>query len=501
MDILYSVHTLLYHTFSFLSSIFLSAPKNPNISIACGLVGMAGDLSYQARQLMRDLLEVSGSRGRDSAGVIKVKKDLDYDWYKMVGSPTYLCESRPYERRIEAGDAVALIGHTRSKTVGEVNTKNAHPFDFPGKVCGVHNGTLRNYYSLDGHKNGMVDSEVLYAHLAENGPQDTFEKAEGAYACVWWDAANLRLNFIRNSERPLWFTWSKDLRMMFWASERWMFSVIARKIDMWEGDEKKDRYIELPPHKLWSFELRPKALTKESPLMLQPVLTIEPKPKATTFHRNFHEENFEDDGWVKTKEGTWVREKTFGGEVANPFLAGLRRQLTGDEELDDQIPWGEMQERVRALREERVRSTPTLVGLKNSRPSNVHSLTKSADVSVSPTALSITKPLERAVLSLPARNSPNSRLSNSAGSSNGFGKRSEKSESFSQGVSLRTVAGMKYVTDNKTGKEYVEKDFMEATGGACTFCKTPSKTLYSIGAILNDKTFLCKACQNAEEVN
>lgn len=467
---------------------------------------MAGDLSYQARQLMRDLLEVSGTRGRDSAGVIKVKKDLDYDWVKMVGAPTYLCESRPYERRIETGDAMALIGHTRSKTVGEINNKNAHPFDFPGKVCGVHNGTLRNYHSLDGHKAGMVDSEVLYAHLSENGPQGTFSELEGAYACVWWDAANKRLNFIRNSERPLWFTWSKDLRMMFWASERWMFSVISRKLDMWEGDDKTDRYIELPPHKLWSFELRPKALAKESPLMLQPVVTIEPKPKVTTFHRDYQQKNFENDGWVQTVTGTWVRESVVspseannGGEVANPFRERLLRGLVGDDNLDDPIPWEDMEGRVRAIREEHVRSTTTLPEETNSPLSNVAFLTRSAVGSDSSTVPSTTNASSRQILSLPARNSPSSPSSNSGGCSNGFGKRSGKKENFSGGVSLRTVAGMRYITDNRTGKEYLEKDFMEKTGGVCLFCKTPIKSIIFVGTILNEKSFLCKSCLNAEE--
>jgi len=132
----------------------------------CGIVGIAGKITHQAKNVVfKDFLDVCQVRGRDSTGVIKVRDDKDqsYTWVKSVGTPSSLFDFRKYETEIERGDAVALVGHCRHKTSGEVSVKNAHPFDFPDEgIIGVHNGTLRNQHTLDGHHYSKVDSEILY---------------------------------------------------------------------------------------------------------------------------------------------------------------------------------------------------------------------------------------------------------------------------------------------------------------------------------------------------
>ena len=122
----------------------------------------------------------------------------------------------------------------------------------------------------------MVDSEVMYAHLAKHGAQETFSTIEGAFACVWWNDKEKTLNFIRNSERPLYFTWSEDCRMMFWASEPWMFAAVERKVKLWDGGKDKKKIIPLPENQLWSFKINANAKGDEKVLNMRPVKKISP---------------------------------------------------------------------------------------------------------------------------------------------------------------------------------------------------------------------------------
>lgn len=469
----------------------------------CGIVGIAGDISYQARQLFRDFLDVAQTRGRDSTGVIKVKKNQDYDWVKQVGPPAYLCDSRAYEKRIEVGDALALIGHCRAKTVGEVSVKNAHPFDFPEKgICGVHNGTLRNERDLDTYEHSKVDSEVLYGHLAEHGPAETFNKTKGAWACVWWNNEEKTLNFIRNKDRPLWFTWSKDNKMMFWASEIWMFSAIARKIALAEpGEDGKSPYFELPTNKLWQFKFNPSAKLNEPVMIFKTPVDIE-EWKAPVVERV---------GWTQSDNGTWTRD---GGEVANPFGFNGRGRYLG-EDLDDDLPWEAYSYRGprHGQTDPHPIITPPVAALpapthqlpanpdgtpaerKSSPISNVSFLTHSAQPTASETVSTSMKRKVRDLLSLPVTNLNHSGSSNKGKGCVGLGRPSQSPRlQISGGVSHRTVSGLRYITDNSTKSEYLEKEFIENTGGKCSFCKTTVKALDKVGLILNKNSFICTDC-------
>ena len=320
----------------------------------CGLVGVAGDVSYKVKsKVLKDMLDVCQLRGRDSTGVIKVKKDLSYDWMKQVGPPTYLYDSKMWDNRMEKGDAAAYIGHCRHKTSGEINKDNAHPFDFPDEgICGVHNGTLCSFTRLDTYNYQKVDSEVLYGHLAQNGPEETFDRLEGAWACVWWNDKEKTINFIRNDQRPLWFTWSKDARMMFWASEPWMFGAVSREIELWEGGENKKPYIQLPINTLWSFKINPEAKGDESVVTMRPAKLIAPAPEkkswqSTTWKGNGQHGTGFVRRWEEKEDGSVVRVTTGpstentptskGGEVADPFKEQKPQLpvLLLDDSLDD----------------------------------------------------------------------------------------------------------------------------------------------------------------------
>src|SRR6056297_646133 len=124
----------------------------------CGLVGMFGNI--QGKPLyksFRDMLFMDAVRGKDSTGIALVNSDWEPFVLKAVGTPNRLIQS-PQEMKKHAkfldqtGLPAAeshrvLLGHNRAATLGEVDWKNAHPFDFP-ELIGAHNGTLRDGYDL-----------------------------------------------------------------------------------------------------------------------------------------------------------------------------------------------------------------------------------------------------------------------------------------------------------------------------------------------------------------
>ena len=481
----------------------------------CGIVGIAGKITHQAKNIVfKDMLDVCQVRGRDSTGVIKVRDDKDqsYTWVKSVGAPASLFDFRKYETEIERGDVVALVGHCRHKTVGDVSVKNAHPFDFPEEgIIGVHNGTLRNHHTLEGHSYSKVDSEVLYEHMSKNGAKDTFEKVKGAYACVWWNNNDSTLNFFRNDERPLWFTWSKDMEMMFWASEIWMFAVVERKIELWKGtdDKGKDKYIQLPAHKLWSFTINPKAPKDERVLTMKPIKSIEPEkeaPRVTTGYNPTYGANWNraDDGdWVRNPQtGLWepAAESKKGGEVTNPFL-GSNAERTGptsDDAMDDELPTSLLPNPAATIGSP-AESTSTKIGnvafMKNSVPS-LDLLTVSKNSPKFP----------KNILSQQGTNSNSSPQTNkrklSIVSNNTQEKQGcvlteiqQRRKESRPPTSVREVKGVGwFINDNFKEIEYSLEQFEKNTGGVCCHCKTPIGDLNEVHEFIDKENFVCMSC-------
>lgn len=69
----------------------------------------------------------------------------------------------------EIHEHATIIGHTRFRTIGEVNIKNAHPFKH-GRVVGAHNGCIYNKFDLDKkyNRNFPIDSQHIFQHIEEN---------------------------------------------------------------------------------------------------------------------------------------------------------------------------------------------------------------------------------------------------------------------------------------------------------------------------------------------
>jgi predicted glutamine amidotransferase len=224
----------------------------------CGIVGMAGKLTSQHKDIMSAMLTVCSLRGMHSTGVFMVKgKDHDITVAKTVGPPIELFNTLKYDRMI-AYDSTVLAGHCRAATSGPISRQTAHPFENDGLV-GMHNGTLQNWRStLDDSSYFDVDSECLLHNIALHGVEKVIPKIKGAYALVWYDKTTNTINFLKNSQRPLWTAMTKDKDVLFWASEYWMLDMLRSehgKRQEFQMDKEENQFFPLPDDTLTRFRI------------------------------------------------------------------------------------------------------------------------------------------------------------------------------------------------------------------------------------------------------
>lgn len=189
----------------------------------CGLIGSCGNITVTHEKAIATLLVLDSLRGTDSTGIAVVPKNGDVKMAKAIGHPFNLFDTKQYDKAL-MGMHRAIIGHNRYATQGKVNAKNAHPFEF-NTVVGAHNGTLIGKFRLEDSADFDVDSENLYHHIDKKGIKDALNVLDGAWALTWWDKVTEEMHFLRNKERPLFLTRTKDGKTIFWASEKWMLEV------------------------------------------------------------------------------------------------------------------------------------------------------------------------------------------------------------------------------------------------------------------------------------
>ncbi len=185
----------------------------------CGIVAVVGSIFKKEVSAFHDLLVVDSLRGPHSTGVYVVRGDDDH-LVKKALLPHELMHLPQYKQAFDKLPDVA-IGHNRWATVGDVNARNAHPFDVGG-IVGVHNGTLFNWKKLKDSKDFVVDSECLLHNIAKDGIDAVWAKLEGAATVMWWDKKEKLLNVIRNKERPMYYAKVKGSAVVLFASEHWM---------------------------------------------------------------------------------------------------------------------------------------------------------------------------------------------------------------------------------------------------------------------------------------
>jgi hypothetical protein len=188
----------------------------------CGLVAVINKLSNgfakEQCDIFNDLLYVSALRGMDSTGAFLVTNENDLHLAKEATPAVWYRETKEFKEVLSKAfkNGTALVGHTRWATKGVVNDDNAHPFVVDDKITMVHNGTL-----YGDHKT-LADTEVdshAIAHVLsqEESVEKALQKLSGAYALIWHNFEKETINFVRNSQRPLFFM--ETFNGYYWASE------------------------------------------------------------------------------------------------------------------------------------------------------------------------------------------------------------------------------------------------------------------------------------------
>lgn len=196
----------------------------------CGIVGLAGGLEFKDEATMKTLLLIDYVRGEHSTGFAAIRSsNEEAKIAKTASNPLDLFQMQSFKNALNGYNSDVFIGHNRFATLGGVSTANAHPFQVD-HIVGVHNGTL-TYDTITDLEEAVgekfsVDSQLLFAAVAKLGIEETIklctegkESAKGAWALVWYDQKEKTLNFLRNKHRPLWYSYTKDFKRLFFASE------------------------------------------------------------------------------------------------------------------------------------------------------------------------------------------------------------------------------------------------------------------------------------------
>lgn len=325
----------------------------------CGLVGIAGKLSYKDDATMQRLLLMDYTRGPDSTGFAAIRGSTggnEIKIAKLCSHPIDLFQMPKFKDALKGESSVVFLGHNRAATRGGLSTYNAHPFQF-GHIVGAHNGTL-DYQSTKrledaAEESFPVDSMAIFAAIAKIGIDDTIalmeegkEASTGAWSLVWYDSLEGSLNFLRNKHRPMWYAYTKEFDRIFWASEWPMIDAATRMsaggYDLYTEGKENFKFFATDENVHYKFDVnllkaggdkrpRPKA---------KPLAGREPKPVAAAAsspfpHGNGH--HCSQTTGSRTNSTTTSRGTTSStessknvvhllGDISNPFAGFVNKE-------------------------------------------------------------------------------------------------------------------------------------------------------------------------------
>ena len=193
----------------------------------CGIVGAitkhTNGFTYPDLKIFETLLFLDTLRGEDSTGVFAVNNLGNVGIAKEATTAESFLKTEAWQKYKTHlfQNGWCVVGHNRKATRGKVSDENAHPFWVEDKLVLVHNGSY--FGSHDHLKKVEVDSHAIAHTLAEHGDLDVegaLKKINAAYALIWYDIDNKKLNVIRNDQRPL--HWVETPSCWFFASEMGM---------------------------------------------------------------------------------------------------------------------------------------------------------------------------------------------------------------------------------------------------------------------------------------
>lgn len=227
----------------------------------CGLVLVVtknkNGFNQQQQEVFDTLLYLSGHfRGRDGAGIVSVDNLGNVKLAKGALTVDEAMRTKEYAEVQAAAFSRgwALFGHNRSATKGSITDENSHPFVVDDNIVLVHNGTFNGDHKSI--KDTAVDSEAIAHVLAdkETSVEHALRKINAAYALIWYNVEQRKLNIVRNMARPLWYMETHD--SYIYASEepflqfvkmkfklnitRLPFEIKEFSLSTYELDDKKD---------------------------------------------------------------------------------------------------------------------------------------------------------------------------------------------------------------------------------------------------------------------
>lgn len=273
---------------------------------------------------------------------------------------------------------------------------------------------------------------------------------------------------------------------MIWASEPWMFGAVARKEDLWdgtpekEGEERQSPYFQLPPNMWYSFEVNDRTSKGEKVFTLRPIREV----KATG---NFQSAGSTKSGAHSHRPGRVPFAWEQGGQGTGPFDDGL------DDDIKDlgttRLPGLPGPKQNQGGSESTEKSAGTSVGssskISDFRPERMRGTNSSKPI------LSLAR--------MPSQQCPQSSNEKPSSSSESC---TTKARPATKQVSLRTVAGIDYISDRKSNREFTLAQFEERTKGTCGYCKKPVGGLEEVAEFYNDgKTFICIDCSKPKPLS
>ncbi len=270
---------------------------------------------------VKDLLVIDSLRGNHSVGLASVNNQGVVRLAKHAMLPQVFLSQKDVQD-LFLGINRVMIGHNRFATQGAINSDNAHPYAFE-HIVGAHNGTLRNQKLLPDHDKFEVDSQVLLNAIDKQGTDKVDDKISGAFALTWYDKRDNTLHMWRNTERPLFYCFTEDRKVMFWASEEAMLNLALSRKQI-----KFTKPVALPVNKEYIFSID-LGFNKE---MEEPVVLDRKSYTAPVYTGNYgnygrySQGYYDGDGWYSGRRGS---RDSWDNDYEDNYAGWNKKELPG----------------------------------------------------------------------------------------------------------------------------------------------------------------------------